>query len=60
MTQGGTKQQFNPLSDKENQLAREAIDIAFRLHKALGPGLLENVYTKCFCYELEKEKYSLL
>lgn len=41
MTQSGTKQQFNLLSDKENQLAREAIDIAFKLHKALGPGLLE-------------------
>lgn len=54
MTQSSTKQIFSPLSAKENQLAKEAIDIAFKLHKALGPGLLESVYTKCFCYELER------
>jgi len=24
------------------------------IHKALGPGLLENVYEVCFCHELKK------
>jgi GxxExxY protein len=42
-----------PLSQRENLLAKEAIDIAFKLHKTLGPGLLESVYAKCFHYELE-------
>ncbi len=34
-------------------MAKEVIDVAFKLHKALGPGLLESVYAKCFYYELE-------
>ena len=42
-----------PLSQRENFLAREVIDVAFKLHKALGPGLLESAYAKCFHYELE-------
>jgi GxxExxY protein len=46
----------NPLSDKEKQLAAQIINIAITIHKALGPGLLESVYEKCFCYELQKRK----
>ena len=51
MTQSSTERL--PLSQRENFLAREVIDVAFKLHKALGPGLLESVYAKCFHYELE-------
>ncbi len=51
MTQSNTEK--IPLSARENFLAREVIDVAFKLHKALGPGLLESVYAKCFYYELE-------
>ncbi len=32
----------------------EIVDIAFQIHKALGPGLLESIYERCFCYELKK------
>jgi GxxExxY protein len=53
MTQSYTEKQFQPLSQRENFLSKEVIDIAFKLHKALGPGLLESVYAKCFYYELE-------
>jgi GxxExxY protein len=28
------------------------IDAAFKVHKALGPGLLESVYERCLCHEL--------
>ena len=41
-----------PLSEKEEYLAKQIVDIAIRIHKELGPGLLESVYAKCFCYEL--------
>jgi GxxExxY protein len=51
MTQSNTERL--PLSQRENFLAKEVIDVAFKLHKALGPGLLESVYAKCFYYELE-------
>jgi GxxExxY protein len=40
------------ITEKQNEIARELYDIAFRLHRFLGPGLLESVYEKCFCYEL--------
>jgi GxxExxY protein len=36
----------------ENELAREAVDIAYQIHKYLGPGLLESVYEEAFAYEL--------
>jgi len=30
------------------------VDAAFKVHKTLGPGLLESVYEVCLCYELSK------
>lgn len=51
------------LSEKEELIAKQIVDIAINIHKQLGPGLLESVYAKCFFYELlnrglnfEKEK----
>ena len=43
---------YNKLSEQEEYLAKQIVDIAFKIHKTLGPGLLESVYAKCFCYEL--------
>jgi GxxExxY protein len=40
-------------ADIEN-LATIVIDAGFKLHKALGPGLLESVYEHCLAYELAK------
>lgn len=36
------------------QTATEIVNIAFKIHKTLGPGLLESIYERCFCYELER------
>jgi GxxExxY protein len=36
----------------ENELAKEAVDIAYQIHTHLGPGLLESVYEEAFAYEL--------
>ncbi|NDV64086.1 GxxExxY protein [Bacteroides sp. 224] len=42
--------------DKEiNDLSYKIIGCAYRVHKELGPGLLESTYEACLCYELEKE-----
>lgn len=38
----------------ENELATIAVDICFKIHKTLGPGLLESVYEAAFAYELDK------
>ncbi len=54
MTQGNTEKKFRPLSDREIWLSSQVMDIAINIHKSLGPGLLESVYQKCFCYELSK------
>jgi GxxExxY protein len=35
-------------------LAKEIVDAAYKVHKELGPGLLEKIYEACFCYKLEK------
>jgi GxxExxY protein len=43
------------LSEKEETLAKEIVDAAYKVHKELGPGLLERVYEACFCYELSKK-----
>ncbi len=42
------------LSEREEYIAKQVVDIAINIHKELGPGLLESVYAKCFYYELIK------
>ena len=42
----------------ENELATIAVDICFKIHTTLGPGLLESVYEAAFAYELEKRNIS--
>src|SRR5882672_6090348 len=38
----------------ENEVARQIVDAAYRVHTILGPGLLESVYEAALAYELEK------
>ena len=38
----------------ENAVAKEIVDAALRVHKSLGPGLLESVYERVLCHELRK------
>lgn len=38
----------------ENEVARQIVDAAFRVHTNLGPGLLESVYEVVLACELEK------
>jgi GxxExxY protein len=40
----------------ENELATIAVDICYKIHTTLGPGLLESVYEAAFAYELEKRR----
>jgi GxxExxY protein len=39
---------------KENEVARVIVDVAYRIHRQLGPGLLESVYQAVMEYELRK------
>ena len=36
------------------EIGRNIVHFAIKVHKALGPGLLESVYQKCLAYELKK------
>lgn len=38
----------------ENDVAREIVDTAFKIHTTLGPGLLESVYEIVLAHELRK------
>ena len=36
------------------EIGRNIVHCSIKMHKALGPGLLESVYQQCLAYELEK------
>lgn len=38
----------------ENELATIAVNVSYKIHSTLGPGLLESVYEAAFAYELSK------
>jgi GxxExxY protein len=38
----------------ENSVAKQIVDVAYRAHQALGPGLLESVYEAVLASELQK------
>ena len=38
----------------ENEISKVIFDSALKVHKNLGPGLLESAYEECLFYELQK------
>ncbi|MEN8125030.1 MAG: GxxExxY protein, partial [Bacteroidota bacterium] len=38
----------------ENEISKIIFDCALKVHKVLGPGLLESSYEECLFYELKK------
>ena len=47
------------LSEKEEAIGKAIVNAAYKVHKKLGPGLLEKVYEICLAYELEKAGYKV-
>src|ERR1700744_634367 len=45
-------QDHQEVSASIDQTARTIIDAGLKVHKALGPGLLESAYEHCVAYEL--------
>jgi GxxExxY protein len=50
------KKEYDPIPHKLNKLSKEIVDAAYKVHKNLGPGLLEKVYEICLCHELTKKQ----
>ena len=46
------------LSDELEELIYRTIGCCITVHRALGPGLLETIYTRAICLELEAENIS--
>lgn len=36
----------------ENEIAKIIFDLGLRVHRTLGPGLLESAYEECLFYEI--------
>ena len=44
-----------PISEELERIGKEIVDSAYRVHKELGPGLLESVYEECMIYDLRRK-----
>ena len=38
-----------------NHITHEILDSAYKVHTAIGPGILESAYKACLAYELRKK-----
>ena len=47
-------EEFRSISFEEEEIGRLIVNAAFKVYKALGPGLLEKVYEVCLAHELRK------
>ncbi len=45
---------------EEDRIAKLILDAAFKVHRALGPGLLESAYVHCLIHELRSHGLSVL
>ncbi|MBN2209015.1 MAG: GxxExxY protein [Candidatus Coatesbacteria bacterium] len=45
---------YEPIPAETERIANAVVDAAMKVHRTLGPGLLESVYEACLCCELEQ------
>lgn len=45
---------FTKISEQEEVIGKAIVNAAYKVHKELGPGLLEKVYEVCIAHELRK------
>ena len=43
---------------QESDLTQQILNACFRVHTAMGPGLLESVYEECVCHALSQSGLS--
>ncbi len=54
MRSQASKTPIEPIPPELDRIARQVVDSAHAVHRALGPGLLESVYEVCLVHELTK------
>ena len=50
---------YAPQVDLEESIGKAIVNAAYKVHKALGPGLLEKIYEACLAHELIKSGYEI-
>ena len=50
---------FEKISENEDRIGRAIVNAAFKVHKELGPGLLEKIYEVCLAHELSKAGFDV-
>ncbi len=53
------KSQYLPISYEEEAIGKAIVNAAYKVHKELGPGLLEKVYEVCFCHVLSSKGFQI-
>ncbi len=53
------KKKYAPVPDYVEKIGKAVLDAAFKVHTALGPGLLESVYETTMAYELQRNGLSV-
>ncbi len=48
------------MSEDIEAVATDVVDAAIKVHRALGPGLLESAYQHCLAFELRKRNHQVL
>ena len=49
-------QPYEPIPEEKDRVASAIVDAALKVHRALGPGLLEGVYESCLCHEVSRRR----
>jgi GxxExxY protein len=40
-----------------DEVAKDIVDAALKVHRALGPGLLESAYQACLAHDLQRRRH---
>lgn len=51
--------EYKELSQEEELIGKAIVNASYKIHKELGPGLLEKVYEVCMAHELRKAGFNV-